>query len=98
MPVFTSNVERPRIRNKASIRGRLTTNAGKILKLSLPFTCFLLLATVLSGCNVIGTINPAALQVTSTPEASVFLDGKHLGKTPFFTDQLDAKEYTLKIS
>src|SRR3990167_4157269 len=61
-------------------------------------TSYLLLTTILSGCTVIGTTKPAALQVTATPEASVFLDGKHLGKTPFFTDQLDAKEYTLKIT
>jgi len=59
---------------------------------------FLILVTILSGCSIIGGNKPAALQVTSTPEASVFLDGKHIGKTPFFTDQLDAKEYMLKIS
>ena len=58
----------------------------------------LILVTILSGCTIIGGNKPAALQVTATPEASVFLDGKHLGKTPFFTDQLDAKEYTLKIT
>lgn len=86
MPVFTSNVE------------RLATNAGKILELLLLVTCFLLLITILSGCTIIGGNKPAALQVTAMPEASVFLDGKHVGKTPFFTDQLDAKEYTLKIS
>lgn len=86
MPVFMTKVE------------RLTTNAGKILKLLLPVTCYLLLATILSGCTVIGTTKPAALQVTATPEASVFLDGKHIGKTPFFSDQLEAKEYTLKIT
>lgn len=58
----------------------------------------LILATVISGCTIIGGNKPAALQVTSTPEASVFLDGKHIGKTPFFSDQLEAKEYTLKIT
>ena len=61
-------------------------------------TSYILLTTILSGCTVIGSARPAALQVTATPEATVFLDGKHIGKTPFFTDQLDAKEYTLKIS
>ena len=60
--------------------------------------CYLLFTIILSGCTLLGGNKPAALQVTATPEASVFLDGKHLGKTPFFTDQLDAKEYTLKIS
>ena len=52
----------------------------------------LILVAFLSGCSIVGGNKPAALQVTATPEASVFLDGKHLGKTPFFTDQLDAKE------
>src|SRR3990167_5234050 len=60
--------------------------------------CYLLLTIILSGCTILGGNKPAALQVTATPEASVFLDGKHLGKTPFFTDQLDAKEYMLKIT
>ena len=82
MPFLLSNVQ------------RLTTNAKKIFFIFY----FLFFILVLSGCTVIGTTKPAALQVTSTPEASVFLDGKHLGKTPFFTDQLDAKEYMLKIS
>lgn len=58
----------------------------------------LVLATLLSGCSAIGTSKPAALQVTSTPEASVFLDGKHVGKSPFFSDQLKAKEYLVKLT
>ena len=61
-------------------------------------SCLILLATILSGCKAIGTNKPAALQITSTPDASVFLDGKHLGKTPFFSDQLKEGEYTLKIT
>jgi len=85
MPFITTNVK------------RLTTKA-KISKILFPVSCFLFLVTVLSGCNTIGNSKPAALQVTSTPEASVFLDGKHLGKTPFFSDQLKAGEYLLKIT
>jgi len=85
MPFITTNVK------------RLTTKA-KISKILFPVSCFLLLVTVLSGCNTIGNSKPAALQVTSTPEASVFLDGKHLGKTPFFSDQLKPGEYLLKIT
>src|SRR3989344_1571397 len=54
---------------------------------------FLFLVLFLSGCKAIGTTKPAALQITSVPEASVFLDGKHLGKTPFFSDQLKVGEY-----
>lgn len=53
---------------------------------------------VLSGCTLSASQKPAALQVTSTPQASVFLDGKHIGKTPFYSDQLRAGEHTLKIT
>jgi len=60
--------------------------------------CQLSFALFLSGCSAVGTNKPAALQVTTTPEASVFLDGKHLGKTPFFSDQLKAGDFLLKIS
>ncbi len=61
-------------------------------------TGYLLLTTILSGCTAVGSDKPAALQVTSTPEAALFLDGKHLGKTPFFSDQLRAGEHLLKIT
>lgn len=61
-------------------------------------TCYWLLVTILSGCSAIGTTKPAALQITSTPEASVFLDGKHVGKSPFFSDQLKAREYLVKLA
>lgn len=68
------------------------------VKLLFLVTGFWLLVLTLSGCKAIGGSKFAALQVTSTPEASVFLDGKHLGKTPFFSDQLRAGEYTIKIT
>lgn len=61
-------------------------------------TCFVSLVTILSGCSAVGFSKPAALQVISKPEASVFLDGKHLGKTPFYSDQLKEGEYTLKVT
>ncbi len=56
------------------------------------------LAVFLSGCSSIGVSKPAALQVTSVPEASVFLDGKHLGKTPFYSDQIKSGKHDLKIT
>lgn len=61
-------------------------------------TCCLLLVTVLSACSTIGTPKLAALQVTSAPEASVFLDGQFLGKTPFFSDQLKEGDHLLKLA
>lgn len=71
-------------------------------KLSLPRICLvtsvIFAATQLSGCSAIGVTKNAALQVTSNPQASVFLNDKHLGKTPYFSDQLKEGTYTLKIS
>src|SRR3990167_10508305 len=69
----------------------------KVRKFSLVIS-LLSLVMLFSGCSAVGSNKPAALQVTSTPEASVFLDGKHLGKTPFFSDQLKSGEYLLKIT
>lgn len=68
------------------------------LKFLILATSYLLLTAILSGCSAIGSSKPAALQATSVPEASVFLDGKHLGKTPFFSQQLKSGEYLLKIT
>ena len=68
------------------------------LKKLLLFSGILSFVTILSGCSAIGTNKPAALQVTSLPEAAVFLDGKHLGKTPFYSDQLKSGTHTLKIT
>ena len=61
-------------------------------------SCFLFLALVLSGCSAVGFQKLAALQVTSTPQASIFLDGKFLGSTPFYSDQLKRGIYDLKIT
>jgi hypothetical protein len=69
----------------------------KLKTLPLVIYCFFL-ATVLSGCSAVSFNKPAALQVTSTPEASVFLDGKHLGKTPFYSDQITAGSHIIKIA
>lgn len=56
------------------------------------------LAASLAGCSVVGKTKNAALQITSNPQASVFLNDKHLGKTPYFSDQLKEGTYTLKVS
>lgn len=68
------------------------------VRVLLPTTLYLLLTIVLSACTAVGTSKPAALQITSTPEASVFLDGKHIGKTPFASDQLKSGEYQVKLA
>ncbi len=40
---------------------------------------------------------PAALQISSTPTATVFLDGNSVGITPYFDDQLTPGEHTVKL-
>ena len=39
----------------------------------------------------------AALQISSNPQATVFLDGQHLGQTSYFDEKLKPGEYTLKL-
>jgi hypothetical protein len=39
---------------------------------------------------------PASLKITSTPQATIFLDTQHLGKTPY-EDKVKSGEYTLKL-
>jgi len=40
---------------------------------------------------------PAALQVSSTPTATVYLDGNNVGITPYFNDKLTPGEHTVKL-
>jgi len=39
----------------------------------------------------------AALQVSSTPRSTVFLDDKHVGQTPFYDEKLKPGEYVVKL-
>ncbi len=58
----------------------------------------LLLGLILSGCSLPFVAGkPAALQVASNPKASVFLDGKHVGQTPFMDQKLKPGEYAVKL-
>ena len=79
-------------------RSRRDDRKSLIVKNLLLTSCLLLLTWLLSGCSAIGFQKFAALQVTSTPQASIFLDGKHLGQTPFYLDQLKNGNYSLKIA
>lgn len=38
-----------------------------------------------------------ALQVSSTPKATVYIDGEQVGITPFFTDKIESGEHTIKL-
>ena len=65
----------------------------RIIKLGL----ILLTATILSGCSLLPGRKKSALSVTTTPKATIFLDGEHLGQTPYYNDKLKSGEYVLKI-
>lgn len=57
-----------------------------------------LLSILLSGCTLpFIKKKKAALEVISTPKATVFLNGNHVGQTPFFDENLKPDEYTLKL-
>ncbi len=63
------------------------------------FSCLVVAALILTACNLpfISSRKKAALQVTSNPKATVFLNEDHIGQTPYFDENLKEGEYTLKI-
>lgn len=50
----------------------------------------------LSSCSL-KKEGPSALQISSTPKTTVYLDDKESGKTPFYDEKLKPGEYTLKL-
>ncbi len=40
---------------------------------------------------------PGALQIASTPQAAVYVDGEPVGSTPFFNDKIVVGEHTIKL-
>lgn len=68
----------------------------KLLLLLIPIA---MLGIIVIGFRYIAATkpNPAALQVTATPQAEVFLDGSSLGKTPLYNDTLPPGEHLLKL-
>lgn len=56
------------------------------------------LVVVLAGCSLPGgKEKEGAIQVNSVPSGTVFLDGKHVGRTPHLDEKVPAGEYILKI-
>lgn len=49
------------------------------------------------GRNLLAGRKKAALSVNTSPRATVFLDGEHLGSTPYYNEALKAGEFVLKI-
>jgi len=59
---------------------------------------FIFLAVILTGCSLpFSKRSMAALQVSSQPKATLFLDGEHKGATPFSNEEIEPGEYTLKL-
>lgn len=58
-----------------------------------------LFAIILSGCSSLPFLNKkqAALQVNASPTASVYLNGNHVGQTPYFDDKIKPGEYTVRV-
>lgn len=60
--------------------------------------CLITLAAFLTGCQLPSfSKKKAALQVTSNPKTTVFLNEKHVGQTSFFDEKIKPGEYTLKL-
>lgn len=66
------------------------------MKKLLPIALF---TALLSGCSSIPFLNKqqAALQVNASPTASVYLNGNHVGQTPYFDDKIKPGEYTIRV-
>ena len=67
------------------------------MKRLLSFGFIFITALILSGCSLFPSRKKAALSVQTTPKATIFLDGEHLGQTPYYNEKLKAGEYVLKI-
>ena len=69
------------------------------MKKFLIIVIILVFSLVLGGCTIpfVGNQKKAALQITSNPKTTVFLDDERLGSTPFFNDKIKAAEYKIKL-
>lgn len=67
-----------------------------MLKKLLVSLSLLSLTFLLTGCTLPGR-KKSALSVSTTPQATIFLDGEHLGQTPYYNEKLKPGDYVLKI-
>lgn len=69
------------------------------MKAKLPIILAILLAPILTGCNLFVPQNKfAGLQIFSAPKAQVYLNGEKKGDTPFSSQTLNAGEYEVKVA
>ena len=57
----------------------------------------LILVGLIVKSKFFGRQGPGALQISTTPRATVFIDGSQVGVTPFFDDKIEAGEHTVKL-
>ncbi|MDZ7586518.1 MAG: PEGA domain-containing protein [Patescibacteria group bacterium] len=67
-----------------------------MLKKLLVSLIILSLTVFLTGCTL-PSRKKSALSVSTTPNATIFLDGEHLGQTPYYNEKLKPGDYVLKI-
>lgn len=70
-------------------------NFSKLKFLLLP----LFLSLFLSACTIpfLGPKKKAALQISSTPKSAVYLNGQHVGETPYVDENLKTGEFVVKL-
>lgn len=58
-----------------------------------------LTAFLLSGCTIQNPLKkkPAGLQINSNPGAAVYIDGKHVGDSPYANNDIKPGTYTLRL-
>jgi len=64
------------------------------------FICFILLIIQFGKqelTNILGITSKGGLKVVALPEATVYLNGLEVGKTPYRDDNLNAGEYLVKL-
>lgn len=59
----------------------------------------MVISLTLSGCTLplIGTKKKAALQVNAEPKATLFINGEHVGQTPYYNEALKEGDVVLKL-
>lgn len=67
------------------------------MKRILNYIFLLAFSLILSGCSILPGSKKSALSVSTTPKATIFLDGEHLGQTPYYNEKLKSGQYVLKI-
>jgi len=61
------------------------------------FTVLISASVIISGCSFSLIPKKSALSVSAAPKATIFLDGEHIGQTPYYNEKLKPGEYVLKV-